>query len=176
MSTKGAWIVAIIATLAVFLINPLAEISWNDDWCYARMAYEFSRSGKLVYNGWAAAMVGPQALWGALWIKLFGFSFLVLRLSTLPVFLGCGVLLHALHRRAGLRDELCVLGSLATLLSPLVLPLAASFMTDIFGFFLLLLTVTLALKALESGKERAALWVVLVVVSGLLAGAILETS
>lgn len=175
MSNRGAWAVAIIAILAVLLVNPLAELSWNDDWCYGRMAYEFARSGKFVYNGWAAAMVGPQAVWGALWIKLFGFSFTVLRLSTLPVFVGCGALLYGLHRRAGLREELAVLGSLTILLSPLILPLAASFMTDIFGFFFLLLTITLALKALDADKGKAVLSIALVVVVGLLAGAIRQT-
>lgn len=172
MSSRGGWIVAGIATLAVLLINPLAELSWNDDWCYGRMAYEFARSGKLIYNGWAAAMVGPQALWGALWIKLFGFSLTTLRLSTLPIFMGCCLLLHSLHRRAGVREELSLFGSLAIVFSPIVLPLATSFMTDIFGLFLFLLTIQSALNALQSPRERALLWIGAVVLVGLAAGAI----
>lgn len=172
MVNRGAWIVAIVAALAVLLINPIAEISWNDDWCYGRMAYEFARSGKFVYNGWAAAMVGPQVLWGALWIKLFGFSFTVLRLSTLPVFIGCGILLYRLHRRAGIDDNLSALGSLATLLSPIVLPLAASFMTDIFGLFLFLLSIVFLQNLQEGTRQKAGLWIALVVLTGLLAGAI----
>jgi hypothetical protein len=53
------------------------------------MARDFAATGRFVYNGWPGMMLIPQIVWAAGFIKLFGFSFLVVRLSTvvLGVFL-----------------------------------------------------------------------------------------
>ena len=85
-------------------------------------------------------MLGAQAYWGALFIKLFGFSFLALRLSTLPLAIGSVVLLYMLCREAGLPQRLALFGTLALALSPIFLICAVTFMTDIPALFLLLLS------------------------------------
>src|SRR5215813_7810762 len=80
---------------AMALTTPLAESGLNDDWSYTKTALDLAETGGLVYNGWASAMVGAQAFWGALFIKLFGFSFLTTRLSTAPLALGCCLLTYS---------------------------------------------------------------------------------
>src|SRR5687768_9114944 len=124
---------AAVPVIAVLATVPVGETGLNDDWSYARTALDAARTGKLIYNGWATTMVGVQAYWGALWIKIFGFSFITLRLSVLPLAAGCGYLIWWLGRRCGLSDRAAMFASLAVTTSPLFVPLAASFMTDVPG-------------------------------------------
>ena len=126
---------------AMGLTNPVAESGLNDDWSYTKTALDLAETGNLVYNGWASAMVGAQAYWGALFIKLFGFSFLTVRLSTAPLALGCCLLTYGLHRRAKLPPALAAFGTLTLCLSPIFIPHAVSFMTDIPALFFFLLSI-----------------------------------
>lgn len=177
---------AAVVLVAIAFTRPLGESGVNDDWSYIKTALDLAQSGQLRYNGWAAAMVGAQAYWGAAFIKLFGFSFLVTRLSTAPVAAGCALLLYALHRRAQLSAHLSIFGTLTITLSPLFIPHAASFMTEVPAFFLLLLSIFGYVRVAEilegQGREtshskpattrRLFLWLVGATVSGLLAGTV----
>ena len=92
----------IVLCVAVFLLSvaatiPMLEMGFGDDFAYAHIAREFVATGRLSYNGWSAVILIPQVLWAAPFIKLFGFSFFVVRLSTLvlgvlliPVLYGLG--------------------------------------------------------------------------------------
>ncbi len=141
------------------MTNPIVESGVNDDWSYTKSALDLARTGHLLYNGWSAAMLGAQAYWGALFIKLFGFSFSVVRLSVAPLAAGCAMLLYVLHRRAGLPAGLASFGALATAVSPFFIPHAASFMTEIPALFLFLLSLygyVRAADALEMSEPATA--------------------
>jgi hypothetical protein len=129
---------ALLVLGAAALTIPVAESGVNDDWSYTKTALDLAQTGQLIYNGWAAAALGAQAYWGALFIKLFGFSFLAVRLSTAPLAVGCAVLLYALHRRASLPPGLALFGTLTIALSPAFILNAVTFMTDIPALFFLL--------------------------------------
>ena len=58
---------------------------FSDEFSYDKTALEFARTGHILYNGWATAMLGWLIPWGALFIKVFGFSFTGMRLSMLPI-------------------------------------------------------------------------------------------
>ena len=66
--------IAFLVVLTLLLAWPFSSIAFDDEWAFARTALDFARTGHLSYHGWTATPVGIQALWGALWIKLFGFS------------------------------------------------------------------------------------------------------
>lgn len=150
---------AVIAGVAVLLCLPFAEMGFIDDWSYVRTAYEFARTGHFIYNGWATAMLGWQIVWAAPFLKLFGYSFTVARLSMLPFAIGCGWLTHAVLRHSGISNRNAVFGSLLFCTSPLFIPLAASYMSDVGGLFLILLCMYLCQRALEAQTDRAAvLW------------------
>jgi hypothetical protein len=181
----NALICAVAALGAIVATWPVAESGVNDDWSYARTALDLAQTGRLQYNGWAAAIVGVQALWGALFIKLFGFSFLVLRLSTALLAAGCAVLAYGLHRRAQLPPRLALFGALTLALSPVFVPNAASFMTEIPGLFLFLASVygyvgvAGALEERGSSQSGSASagprfwrWLAVAWVAGLLAGTV----
>jgi hypothetical protein len=158
-SSLSGVVCALIAGLAVLFSLPFAKMGFIDDWSYVRTAYNFAQTGHFVYNGWATAMLGWQIPWAAPFLKLFGYSFTVARLSMLPFAMGCGWLLHAILRHSGISNRNAVFGSLAVCTSPLFIPLAASYMSDVGGLFVILLCMYLCQRALEAKSDRhAVLW------------------
>jgi hypothetical protein len=145
----------------------------NDDWSYIYTAKVFAQTGHFVYNGGATAMLGWQILWGALFIKLFGFSFTVARASMLVVAMATAALLQRTMVRCGLKEGDATVGTLAVVLSPLFLPLACSFMSDVGGVFCIVLCLYCCLRAIQAETDRAAMgWILLAAVSNVLGGTV----
>jgi hypothetical protein len=147
----------LILVFCVILTYPVVELATNDDWSYAKTAQVFANTGHFVYNGWAVAMLGWQVIWGALFIKLFGFSFTVLRISTILTGIGSAVLLHRIMLRFGISSPNAILGTLTVVLSPLILPLTVSFLTDIPSILCILLCLYGCQRALTAESDREAL-------------------
>lgn len=170
---RNACLCAAVALAAVALTVPTAGMGVNDAWSYALTVRDLARTGHFVYNGWATAMLGVQALWAALLVRLFGFSHDLVRASAAPFIAGCAALLYALHRRCGLPEAWAVFGALCVVLSPVFIPPASSFMTDVPGFLFWLLCVYGASRAVEAPQpEEAVLWMALVAVAGVFGGTI----
>jgi len=106
-----------------------------------------------------------------LWVKVFGFSYTVLRFSTLPLAALAISLCYLLGRRVGLQPRFAVFAALSVGLSPLYLPVASSFMTDAPGLFCIFLSLYLLIRAIESPKTSVAIgWLVAGLVVGLVGG------
>jgi len=162
--------VAVVAT-ALILVWPFGNIGYGDDVAYAHLAQTLERTGHLIYNGWESAFLISHALWGALLIRVFGFSFVCLRLSTVPFALGTVALCYSLVRRAGLRPSKAVFVTLLFGLCPLYLPLAVSFMTDVPALFLMFASFYSFARAEESagvGKNYG--WMALGALTGFIGG------
>jgi hypothetical protein len=152
---------------------PFAEMGFVDDWSYVKTAFVFARTGHIVYNGWATAMLGWAIPWAALFIKLFGFSFTAVRLSTLPLAMLSVYLLHASLVRFGITARNAIVGALTLGLSPLFLPLAASYMTDIACLFCILLCLYLCQRALAAHSDRATiLWLACAALTNIAGGTV----
>jgi hypothetical protein len=163
----------LFVVLCILISQPFAEMGFIDDWSYIKTAFEYGRTGHFVYNGWATAMLGWQIPWGAMFLKLFGYSFTVARMSMLPVALGTVWLFHAILVRFGITRGNAIFGALTLGLSPLFIPLAASYMTDVSGTFVILLCLYLCQRALMAESARAALgWLVLAAVSNVAGGTV----
>lgn len=154
-------------------INPLVEMGVNDDWSYAYTARGFASTGHLAFNAWAAPILGPQILWGALFIKLFGFSFLSVRLSTFVLALISIPVSYYIARECGLRPSFSVFATLLQVLSPLCLPLIFSFMSDIPAYVFFMLCFYCALKAWRAETGTAcSCWALAIALTGVLSGSI----
>jgi 4-amino-4-deoxy-L-arabinose transferase-like glycosyltransferase len=162
----------VLATgLAMLLSWPVAEMAFGDDVAYIHMAFSFARTGHLIYNGWEAAIMVQPAIWGALAVRLFGFSFTAVRLSTVPFALGSVALSYVLARRSGLRPLSCTLVALVSGLNPVFLPEAVSFMTDVPALFFFLASLyCLVLAHQENQNWRGYFWLFLGVAVGLFGG------
>src|ERR1700723_2308213 len=172
-AVRNGIICASVTAASVLASWPFAEMGFVDDWSYVKTAFVFARTGHIVYNGWATAMLGWAIPWAALFIKLFGFTFTAVRLSTLPLAMLSVYLLHASLVRFGITARNAIVGALTLGLSPLFLPLAASYMTDIACLFCILLCLYLCQRALTAHSDRATiLWLACAALTNIAGGTI----
>jgi hypothetical protein len=172
-AVRNGLICAFVVAACVWAAYPVAEMGFIDDWSYAKMAQVFAQTGHIVYNGGTAPMLGWQGMWGALFIKLFGFSFTVMRLSMLPIAIAAIFLFHAILVRFGVNPRNAVLGTLTLGLSPLFLPLAASYMTDVPGLFVILLCLYLCQRAVAANSSNATIaWLCLAAATNVVGGTV----
>ncbi|MGC9198744.1 MAG: ArnT family glycosyltransferase [Acidobacteriaceae bacterium] len=150
---------ALFCALAVLvcelLSRPYATMGVVDDGPYTLMARHLAAAGHIVFNGWAAPMLGWQLYLGAAFIKLFGSSFTSVRMSTLLIAMVMAWLLQRTMARAGISERNATLGTLALVLSPLYLMLSVTYMTDIFGLFAVVICLYGCLRALQAATEQA---------------------
>jgi hypothetical protein len=151
---------ALAPAFCALVARPFAETGICDDWSYIKTTQILAATGHIAYNGWATAMLGWQLFLGAFFVKLFGFSFTAVRLSTLIVAMATGYLLQRTFVRAGVREGNATLATLAFILSPLFVPLAFTFMTDVFGVFTIVLCLYMCLRAIQASTHRSTIaWI-----------------
>lgn len=164
---------ALIVAASIVATWPFAEMGFQDDWSYVRTALEFARTGHFVYNGWSTAMLGWLVPWGALFIKLFGFSFTIVRLSMIPIAATAAYVFHDCLTRCGVSGRDAVLGTLTLCLSPVFTPMAASFMTDVPGVLVIVLCLNLCLRSLRARNEREVIfWLTCAALSSVVGGTV----
>ena len=155
-----AIICAVTPLFCYLLIRPYAEIGIGDDWAYTKTAQVLAQTGHIVYNGWGSPMMGWHAYFGALFIKLFGFSFTAVRFSTVLEAMATAWLMQRTCIRAGLNSWNATLTTLTLVLSSLYFSLACAFKTDIAGVLCLLACLYMCLRALQTQSERHAMaWI-----------------
>jgi hypothetical protein len=108
--------------------------------------------------------------------KLFGYSFVALRFSMLPLDIGVAVFSYLLARGADLRPSATLCLSLTLCLSPLFLPLALSFMTDVPALCYTLVSLYALMRAGRSAPTRQAiLWLAIGLLTGIIGGMTRQT-
>src|SRR5215510_12325087 len=101
---RSAWPLALcllLFALLAALANPLHNFPMGDDWEYARTVARLLATGQFYRSPVVQATVFFPALWGALFSYLLGFSFVTLRLSTLPLAAGTLALFYAILGELG---------------------------------------------------------------------------
>jgi hypothetical protein len=161
----------------VLAARPFAPVGINDDWSYIWTARVLADTGHIAYNGWSAMVLGWQVYLGALSIKLFGFSFTIVRSSVMVVSLLCAALIQRVFARLGASEWTASIATLSLVLSPLFLPLSFSFMTDIPALFILVLCIYCCIRAFESVSDKQALyWLALAALSNVVGGTVRQTT
>jgi hypothetical protein len=166
---------ALFCALAVLLCelisHPFAEMGISDDPPYILMAQKLAATGHIAYNGWAAPMLTWQLYLASAFIKLFGFSFTTVRMSTLLIAMALAFVLQRTLVRANISERNATIGTLALVLSPLYLMLSVTFMTDIPGLFAIVLCLYGCLRALQASTSRATIaWLFFAVATNALCG------
>lgn len=152
---------ALAVASSALLVRPYAETGICDDWSYIKTTQILAQTGHIVYNGWASAMLGWQLYLGASFVKLFGFSFTAIRLSTTVVAVATTWLLQRTLARAGVNQWNATLATLTFVFSPLYFPLAFTFMSDVAGVFSIVLCLYMCLRALEADTTASTIaWIV----------------
>jgi Dolichyl-phosphate-mannose-protein mannosyltransferase len=151
------------------LAHPSTTMSVCDDGPYILMARTLATTGHIAYNGWAAPMLGWQLYLGAAFIKLFGFSFTAVRMGTICIAMLMAFVLQRTLVAASISGRNATLATLAFVLSPLYLMLSATFMTDIYGLFAIVLCLYACLRALHTSRSTLA-WLLFAILSNALCG------
>lgn len=161
-----------LAVLACELVSrPYANMGVADDWPYILSARALAATGRIVYKGWAAPILGWQLYLGAGFIKLFGFSLTTVRMSTLLVAMVMAFVLQRTLVRANINERNATIGTLALVLSPLYLMLSVTFMSDIGGLFAVVLCLYGCLRALQSSTSRSTIaWLCFAVLTNAICG------
>ena len=161
-----------VAVLVCELISrPYANMGICDDGPYIFITQHLATTGHIVFNGWSAAMLGWQLYLGAGLVKLFGFSFTTVRMSTLLVAAALAFFLQRTMVQADISERNATIGTLALVLSPLYLLLSATFMSDIHGLFAIVLCLYGCLRALRAVSSGAAIgWLCFAVASNAICG------
>lgn len=120
----------LITVVSEFIVNPVGDFPLNDDWCYGKAVY-YSSLDKFTVGGFGAMTLATHILWGMLFTKLFGFTFTVLRFSTLLSSLVGLFFLNKLITKITANTILAFCVCLVLLFNPLYFNLSNTFMTDI---------------------------------------------
>lgn len=143
--------------LLIVAVNPAHEFPQADDWDYARTAQVFADTGILTRSQYSQATVLFHAFVGGLVVKTFGFSFTVLRLTTLALALGALLAFYALLRAFDIDRMHSALGVVTWMVGAEFVWLAFSFMTDIPALCWTLLALLFYVRAFSQHRARDAL-------------------
>jgi len=179
-----AWLSAGIVLAAIALTVPIAESAVCDDWSFTKRRSIWRRPDICTTTDGR-----PQCLERRLTGALFSSAVRILIFGRTAVrgAAGCGmrVLLYVLHRRASLPPGLALFGALTITLSPIFIPNAASFMTDIPALFLFLASIYGYVRVADvldtpepaaTCRNRLWGWLLFGLLAGLLGGTVRQTN
>jgi len=167
----------LLVVACILACRPFAELGYIDDWSMVRTARIFAQTGHFVYNGWETVTEGWYVVWAALFIRIFGYSYAAVRLSLLPVTFAAVYLFQLSLVQFRFTQKQAVFGAVTLGLSPIFLPVATSFMTDIPGLAVILLCLFLCQKAMAASTPRATiLWLAAAALTNLVGGTVRQTS
>lgn len=146
---KYLLILYLILLVSVVLSNARGDFPLNDDWTYAWSVQKWLKDGVVILGDWPAMTLVTHLFWGLLFTKTFGFSFVVLRFSTLiSVLIGLTFLFHLTEKMSG-KKQIAFLACLSLLSTPLYFSLANTFMTDVNFCTLLIIAIYVAWQFFE---------------------------
>jgi hypothetical protein len=126
-------LVAIVAAAAAVTaaVGVRGDFPLSDDWSYAYSSQVLCTDGSLRFLPWTGASLVFQTWYGAVLCRLAGFSFEILRASTLVLATLGAVGFDRLLATAGVTGAVRVLALACFALCPLYVNLAFTFMTDV---------------------------------------------
>ncbi len=150
----------ILWLLIILIINPIGDFPLNDDWCYGKTVKTLCDEGYLKLYNWGEMTLVGHVYWGYFFTKIFGFSFTVLRWSTLVMGLATLIGIYELCKLANISRWVTLVGVLLCMMNPIFLSLSFSFMTDVPFYCVTIWTFYFFAKALQTDKWQPILWAI----------------
>jgi len=127
-------LIGVLWLLLFLIVNPIGEFPLNDDWAFSKNVYYLAEQGIFKFSDWPAMTLIVQTLIGTLVCSIFGFSFTVLRFSTIFIgFLGI-IFTYLLINELTNNKKIATIGTLLVAINPLFFSLSATFMTDVYFY------------------------------------------
>jgi Dolichyl-phosphate-mannose-protein mannosyltransferase len=127
----GLCLLLLLFVLVTVFVNPLRETPIDDDWAYGLTVRHLLNTGEYRLHDWSAANMPVQVYWAAFLARTFGYSFSILRCSTLILLLVGLIAFYQLLRDFGVGDIEASLLTFALLCSPALFFLSFTFQTDV---------------------------------------------
>jgi len=133
MSRPTAIIILLAAPylFAFALIDPLINQPFHDYWTYAWSVDHFLKTGLLQVLDWSIHYPFAQVLWASLFALPFGFSFSLLKLSTVVLAWLGALAVYGTLRELGRNQGDSLVATLILVVNPVFFVLSFSFMTDV---------------------------------------------
>ena len=169
----SAWRAPTMAVVAValalaFAVDPRGDFPLNDDWAYAHSVAWLAAEHRIRLSDWIAMNLLPQTLLGGLATAIGGLTFTTLRHLTQIVAAAVAALALEFFRAAGLGRSDAVTATLTLIAMPCWLPLANSYMTDLYGMLFALPAAALFVRALREPRPAFVVAGTLLAVAGVL--------
>lgn len=152
LKNKYPAIIIVLFALQFLLINPLGEFALNDDWVHTDTIRHWTQTGEFRMLPFAGPTFYVPILYGAGLVKLFGFSFSLLRISTLVITLALLLIYYALLNKITKNPLWSFVGVLVLWFNPIFYNLTFTFMTDVPALFLLVYSLFLYYKGFDERK------------------------
>jgi len=134
-------------------ILPAWNHPFNDDWSYGFIAKTFLETGKIEFINWGEPILVSHLAWGALFARLFGFSFTSLQLSVLVLSAAGGIFFYLILKLLNIPRFLSLAGAALLVVNPVYFTNSFSYMTD--SVFVSETLMALYFYLASSGKKRA---------------------
>lgn len=120
----------LIFACAEVIVNPLGDFPLNDDWTYGK-AVDSTITDTYSIGHFGAMTLFTHLMWGIFFVKIFGFSFTVLRLSTLVSVIIGMFFLDRLVFKITANKLTAFFACLVLLFNPMYFNLSNTYMTDV---------------------------------------------
>ena len=160
----GILVLALIWGALVFVIGMGGDFPLNDDWVHAWSVKHLADGGGLALLPYTGPLLYFQVIVGASATKLFGFSFVTLRVVTLALALVALWSLWSILRQARVSAKNAFLVVLVLAVNPWFVNLSFTFMTDVPALAFLLLAAALMIKGYNRDRRG---WIILANVAAL---------
>jgi len=144
-------LVALFAAQFLF-ISPKGEFALNDDWVHTDTIKHWVETGSFRLMPYAGPTFYIPILYGAALVKIFGFSFTLLRISTLFIGLIFVLLFFLFLVKLSRHPVLAFIGALTLWLNPIFFNLSFTFMTDIPALLFLMFSIYFYHSAFENRR------------------------
>lgn len=145
------WVLFLVMVIAECVVWPQGEFPLNDDWSYTWSARWLFQHGDIRIGSWPAMTLWTHLVWGLLFLKVFGFSFFILRFSMMvAAFITLRLLLKLVAKRSDLNAGLAA--AVTLLACPIFFNLANTYMTDVTFILFALAALYAATRFFEEGK------------------------
>ena len=143
--------IVVLWGLMAIVVNPVGDFPLNDDWAYALPVKWLVETGRLRFTDQGAMTLVMQVFWGALFASIAGFSFTVLRVSTLVIAAVGLAASYLVGREVGLSRWLAMVVTGLFLVNPIFITLSYTFLTDVHFWSLTMMGVFLMLRGVRRG-------------------------
>ena len=151
-------LIAVLFATQFFFISPQGGFALNDDWVHTDTILHWVQTGNFRLMPFAGPTFYVPILYGAALTKIFGFSFTLLRESTLVLTFFLLFTFYFLLNKFSNKPTLAFIGTLLLWTNPIFYNLSFTFMADIPALLFLILAIYFYFVGFEKNKNNYLFW------------------